>query len=1176
MYCLVCHAKISRWRRMKTSSEFCCEEHAEQYKKETVGRLLEYAEPPHASGPIDPIHRLAILAGEKAPAEEEASWQIQEFLSPKLRHQTSPRIRVAAASPAAPRLHRPGSGGLQPRKIWNPSLIHLLPREGPWSTWLPAEPLLPTPTGHSLSELAFPRQPAATRAEARSGLRRRSAQGLPDTPPALCAGIDPSGAAPPGRRSAPAPVALGLPRTRTSAGQVCYPGPTASAPGFSRISPGFGFIPASAGLAAAPAAAGGFITGGVEPAAWRPVPVWLQALPFAPLRRTTPSFLSLAATPGVGPNGSSHRTPVVSLWTGVAPALRLPEVPPARKFGRLAHAESVASTVSETRLLDAVALLPAARHVAPGAVPSSPPAILRAPTPLERPLAILEAFQSTHTVAPASLLLPALAASALAGRRLDLAPALERPVPAAVSPRASNTWSPTAGISLLRPTGSPFSSAPAESAPQPLRPQGPSPWLTATRLLTGPSCSYSPREPASGSTSVNQAVPGEAFRLTATAADMIVSRVSSPAVPHGPLAAPRAAAAHLEPRRVALSLPPSSHLALVMPASAAAAGTAPAASSTIIALSRAVSTRTPETRAFAEVRYTVAPAALTAVPAASATPLLAPDSPAAPLPAPHPPPTSQRPRPGPLRPPVVPSLAAATPVTPASTPLAPLQAQPHPAIPATGLAAPTLPRLASLEPTVPNVASGPAPLAAALPVEIGLPLLSLATGHPPLATAPAPLPTAPDPLATAHRPLATESPLATGHLPLATESPLATGHLPLATEFEPLPALAIELRRRELPPPLPARRTARIADRVGAEAAFGPGRRAPAPAPTTAPALLSPNERSIALPVSSSLQFLQITFAAPRVLDPLPATEPVPRLDINLAPKPILRPARAPVTDGASVREALDTVQKSTPNRLAIVRRAAWVLWHDAVVPFLATRRGKLATATVLTVLSLFLGLRAPNGPLRGVARAAILPMAERSYFLSEEGFASGFDAWTNPAPLNKQDNGLVEVRDGLTLYKPSLRRVDYDFSFAGTIRRAALGWVVRATDDSNYYVCKLAWRGKGKEKRSVLIRYPVVNGAPAAPEKVVALPFELEENKVYNLDLTVHGDRITTQIDGRGVDSFSDNRLRTGGIGFLAGPGEQSLVHSIAVSGNDDTTGRFWAWIFGFGRFIGGKAFGS
>lgn len=40
MYCLLCHEKIPRLRAWRTKSEFCCDEHAALYKKQTLERLL--------------------------------------------------------------------------------------------------------------------------------------------------------------------------------------------------------------------------------------------------------------------------------------------------------------------------------------------------------------------------------------------------------------------------------------------------------------------------------------------------------------------------------------------------------------------------------------------------------------------------------------------------------------------------------------------------------------------------------------------------------------------------------------------------------------------------------------------------------------------------------------------------------------------------------------------------------------------------------------------------------------------------------------------------------------------------------------------------------------------------------------------------------------------------------
>jgi hypothetical protein len=309
---------------------------------------------------------------------------------------------------------------------------------------------------------------------------------------------------------------------------------------------------------------------------------------------------------------------------------------------------------------------------------------------------------------------------------------------------------------------------------------------------------------------------------------------------------------------------------------------------------------------------------------------------------------------------------------------------------------------------------------------------------------------------------------------------------------------------------------------------------------------------------------------------PLPDIgEPVPRIDVvrePLAPKP------APTPDdlAGSVREALDNVQKARTSRVALLLRAATTLWHAAARPaILETRRGKATLAGLALVVVLLALSRSLVAPLSSVLHGAIRPISDRSYFVFEEDFAAaGLRNWTDPALLVRREDGLVELQEGLNLFRPSLDRAEYEAAFAGLVRRGGLGFVVRASGPENYCAIRFTWRGKGREKRSVLARYAVVKGVRSKEDKIVALPFELEENKIQNIQVAVRGNRITILVNGRGVDSFTEDRLSAGGIGFLADPGDAALVHSLAVSGNDDATGRAFAWVLGFGRYLGG-AFG-
>ncbi len=73
MFCLLCHEKISRLRAWRTKSEFCSDEHAEIYKRQTLERLLtdhEHGGPGEA--PPLPVENAAARPA-KAPQESAAA-----------------------------------------------------------------------------------------------------------------------------------------------------------------------------------------------------------------------------------------------------------------------------------------------------------------------------------------------------------------------------------------------------------------------------------------------------------------------------------------------------------------------------------------------------------------------------------------------------------------------------------------------------------------------------------------------------------------------------------------------------------------------------------------------------------------------------------------------------------------------------------------------------------------------------------------------------------------------------------------------------------------------------------------------------------------------------------------------------------------------------------------------
>lgn len=357
---------------------------------------------------------------------------------------------------------------------------------------------------------------------------------------------------------------------------------------------------------------------------------------------------------------------------------------------------------------------------------------------------------------------------------------------------------------------------------------------------------------------------------------------------------------------------------------------------------------------------------------------------------------------------------------------------------------------------------------------------------------------------------------------------------------------------------LPRPRAPRAAPNLR-ETAFGPAalRTPPAADPLAVPRPVRP-----VAPVP--VQIAPVDAEATDDLFEVVAPRPQPAM-----PPPAPTPAPA---QRDALREAAERVQQSKESRLLRLAEQARTIWHDLLQPALATRQGRVAAGAVASILILGVGLHLAGGALKSSTTALLRPLSQRAYFVLEEDFQSGFKAWTTPDALARRDDGLMETQQGLTLYRPSLDRTDYEFEFSGLVGEGALGWAVRAADMQNYYAFKLTWEGKGKAQRGVLVRYPVVGGAPTEKPQLVALPFDLAKNKLYEVTVDVAGGRITTMIDGRGVDSCANLKFPSGGIGFFADEGERGAIHSASISGNDDGTGRLLQWLKGFYQFLTNK----
>ncbi len=148
-------------------------------------------------------------------------------------------------------------------------------------------------------------------------------------------------------------------------------------------------------------------------------------------------------------------------------------------------------------------------------------------------------------------------------------------------------------------------------------------------------------------------------------------------------------------------------------------------------------------------------------------------------------------------------------------------------------------------------------------------------------------------------------------------------------------------------------------------------------------------------------------------------------------------------------------------------------------------------------------------------------------------------------------------VRPGrLALYKPSHDMQDYKVEFLTQIERKSVGWVFRAEDEQNYYGMKLAVTEPGPRPLVALIRYAVVDGKRESHGEQ-PLQVMMHNNRPYRVSVDVKGNRFLTSIEGQVVDSWSDDRLKSGGVGLFSEGSEKARVYWLKVTKNSDFLGK-------------------
>ncbi|MBI3470340.1 MAG: hypothetical protein HY013_03175 [Candidatus Solibacter usitatus] len=180
------------------------------------------------------------------------------------------------------------------------------------------------------------------------------------------------------------------------------------------------------------------------------------------------------------------------------------------------------------------------------------------------------------------------------------------------------------------------------------------------------------------------------------------------------------------------------------------------------------------------------------------------------------------------------------------------------------------------------------------------------------------------------------------------------------------------------------------------------------------------------------------------------------------------------------------------------------------------------------------------------------------------EDFRSGLSGWFGPGGWSKDwsyDQAGFLRPGKIGLLRQSMPLTNYRMEFLGQIERKSLGWVFRASDPDNYYAAKITITKPGPLPTADLVRFAVTAGQPG-PRSSVSLPFSIRNDTIYQVQMEVKGDSFSARVNGQMVDAWTDNRFRTGGVGFMSEQGDLARVRWLRVSDRDDFIGRICSYL--------------
>ena len=166
-----------------------------------------------------------------------------------------------------------------------------------------------------------------------------------------------------------------------------------------------------------------------------------------------------------------------------------------------------------------------------------------------------------------------------------------------------------------------------------------------------------------------------------------------------------------------------------------------------------------------------------------------------------------------------------------------------------------------------------------------------------------------------------------------------------------------------------------------------------------------------------------------------------------------------------------------------------------------------------------------------------------------EEQFAGGWDNWVGGVEDWHMD--VAGVRTGsMALYMPTLDLVDYELEFLGRIDAKTINWVVRAAGLDQHIRCTLTLQpGNQLEFSRAIIKGGIAEETVVSPTRVQG-----KKRSAVTIRTIVSGDSFAVEVDGTTVDTWIEERLPSGGVGFVGVADDRARLYWVKVSSSQSS----------------------